>query len=82
MKRYQLFLDESGGFIEKRNGKSVKKPSIVAGYLAANSDCTEEWAKSIFRETKNSDSRFAKISIDPFHGLETFNKVNRYCYFL
>ncbi len=76
MKRYQLFLDESGGFIEVRNGKSVKKPSIVAGYLALNTDCTEEWAKSIFRETKNSDSRFAKISIDPFHGLETFNNPN------
>ena len=76
MKKYQLFLDESGGFIEKRNGKSVKKPSIVAGYLAANNDCTEEWAKSIFRETKNSDSRFEKINIDPFHGLETFNNPN------
>ncbi len=76
MKRYQLFLDESGGFIEKRNGKSVKKPSIVAGYLAENNNCTEEWAKSIFRETKDSDSRFEKINIDPFHGLETFNNPN------
>ena len=76
MKRYQLFLDESGGFIEKRNGKSVKKPSIVAGYLAENNACTEEWAKSVFRETKNSDSRFEKINIDPFHGLETFNNPN------
>ena len=82
MKRYQLFLDESGGFIEKRNGNSVKKPSIVAGYLAENNACTEEWAKSVFRETKNSDSRFEKNNMDPFHGLETFNKVNRYCYFL
>ena len=71
-----MFLDESGGFIEKRNGKSVKKPSIVAGYLAENNDCTEEWAKSIFRETKDSDSRFAKININPFHGLETFNNPN------
>lgn len=76
MKNFQLFLDESGGFIEVKNGKSVKKPSIVAGYLAANSDCTEEWAKSIFIETKNSDSRFAKININPFHGLATFNNPN------
>ena len=73
MKKYQLFLDESGGFIEKRNGKSVKRPSIVAGYLAENNNCTEEWAKSIFRETKDSDSRFEKININPFHGMETVN---------
>ena len=32
--------------------------------------------KNIFRETKNSDSRFAKISIDPFHGLASFNNPN------
>lgn len=29
MKRYQLFLDESGGFIEKRNGKSVKNQALL-----------------------------------------------------
>ena len=73
MKRYQLFLDESGGFIEVRHGKSVKKPSIVAGYLSETKECTEKWAKSIFRDVKNSDSRFAKINIDPFHGMETVN---------
>ena len=61
MKKYQLFLDESGGFIEVRHGKSVKKPNIVAEYLSETKECTEKWAKSIFRDVKNSDSRFAKI---------------------
>ena len=76
MKNYQLFLDESGGFIENRNGKKVQKPSIVAGYLTEDKDCNELWAKSIFRDTKNSNSNFSKINIDPFHGLETFNNPN------
>lgn len=76
MKRYQLFLDESGGFIENRNGKKVQKPSIVAGYLAEDKECNELWAKDIFKETKNSNSYFFKININPFHGLETFNNPN------
>ena len=76
MKKYQLFLDESGGFIENKNGKKVDKPSSVAGYLAENQDCTEEWAESIFCDVKNSDSRFSKININPFHGLQTYNNPN------
>lgn len=76
MKKYQLFLDESGGFIENKNGKKVDKPSSVAGYLAENQDCTEEWAESIFCDVKNSDSRFSKININPFHGLKTYNNPN------
>lgn len=76
MKRYQLFLDESGGFEENKNGKKVNKPSSVAGYLAENKDCTEKWAKSVFEDTKISNSSFSKISIDPFHGLETFKDPN------
>jgi hypothetical protein len=76
MKRYQLFLDESGGFIENQNGKKAQKPSCVAGYLAEDKECNELWAKSVFRETKNSNISFSKISIDPFHGLESFNNPN------
>lgn len=76
MKKYQLFLDESGGFIENKNGKKVDKPSSVAGYLAENQDCTEEWAESIFCDVKNSDSCFSKININPFHGLKTYNNPN------
>ncbi len=76
MKKYQLFLDESGSFIENRNGKKVQNPSVVAGYLTENKECNELWAKNIFKETKNLNSSFSKISIDPFHGLESFNNPN------
>ena len=77
MTKYQLFLDESGGFDEKnKNGKSVNKPSIVAGYLAEERNCNEAWAKNIFKEVKKSDQRFAKIDIEPFHGMETADKNN------
>ena len=71
MKTFQLFLDESGGFDETKNGKKVKQPSIVAGYLAENMRCNEQWAKSIFEEIKNSNNSFSRININPFHGMET-----------
>ena len=71
MKQYQLFLDESGQFIEKSsNGKAAQKPGIVAGYLAENRKCNNEWAKKLLQKTKESSSSFSEIKIDPFHGME------------
>lgn len=72
MKKYQLFLDESGQFKETNsNGKRKQKPSIVGGYLAVDKNCTTYWAKKLLKKIKESNSTFSNISIDPFHGMET-----------
>jgi len=69
MKNYQLFLDESGQFKETNSdGKRKKDPSIVAGYLALEKKCTTYWAKKLLKKIKDSNSAFANISVDPFHG--------------
>ena len=72
MKKYQLFLDESGQFKETNsNGKRKQKPSIVGGYLALNKNCNTYWANKLLKKIKESNSAFSNISIDPFHGKET-----------
>ena len=72
MKKYQLFLDESGQFKENNsNGKRKQDPSIVAGYLALGKNCTTNWAKKLLKKVKDSNSAFSNIRIDPFHGKET-----------
>lgn len=72
MKKYQLFLDESGQFKETNsNGKKQNKPSIVAGYLALNKNCNNSWAKKLLKKIKDSNNSFSGINIDPFHGKVT-----------
>lgn len=51
MKKYQLFLDESGQLKETNsNGKRKQKPSIVGGYLALNKNCNSYWAKKLLKK--------------------------------
>lgn len=69
MQTYNLFLDESGQFIENDGGTGM--PAIVAGYMIEDGkkDC-ETWAEDILKKTKNSRKSFRNIDIVHFHAME------------
>ena len=69
MKTYNLFLDESGQFIENDSGTGL--PAIVAGYMIESEKKDfDNWAEDILKKTKNSKKNFRNIDIVHFHALE------------
>ncbi len=69
MKTYNLFLDESGQFVENATGDG--RPAIVAGYLMASEKKDfENWAEDILKKTKDSRKYFRNIDIAHFHAME------------
>ena len=69
MKHFEVFLDESGSF------KNIGSPSMVSGFLCQGNDCDTKWATHLLEKVKTADRRFADISIDPFHAMETNNSA-------
>lgn len=74
MKTYNLFLDESGQFIENVNETGL--PAIVAGYMVeGEKEDYEEWAKTLFKKTKSLRGyNFEHIDIEHFHAVEDDSK--------
>ena len=68
MKHYQIYLDESGEFKEKKNGV----PSIVAGYLA-DRELRDDWAQMEMEKIKHSHSDYKSIDIKKFHSKDDKN---------
>lgn len=69
MKTYNLFLDESGQFIENKN--RTGRPAIVAGYMVENSQKDfKPWAGELLKKTKESKKNFKNIDIERFHAME------------
>ena len=69
MKYYNLFLDESGQFIE--NSRGTGRPAIVAGYLIESEKKDfENWAEGILKKTKGSRKSFKNIDTVRFHAME------------
>ncbi len=69
MKCYNLFLDESGKFIENNNGAGL--PAIVSGYMIEDEKKDfEDWAEGFLRKIKNSRKSFRNIDIVHFHAME------------
>ena len=78
MKTYNLFLDESGQFIENKNGTG--RPAIVAGYIVENLNSNADtWAQGLLEQTKNSNAFFNKINIERFHALEDTSPAMSEC---
>lgn len=70
--RYTLLLDESGQFIERDNNT---EPAIIAGYLVAGIDVSEQWAERQLAAVKRHDSAFAAVDIEHFHAMENINDI-------
>lgn len=68
MQYYQIYLDESGEFKEKRRGV----PSIVAGYLA-DRELRDDWAQLEMEKIKHSRSAYKDIDIKKFHSKDDRN---------
>lgn len=68
MQYYQIYLDESGEFKEKRRGV----PSIVAGYLA-DRKLRDDWAQLEMEKIKHSRSAYKDIDIKKFHSKDDRN---------
>lgn len=68
MKYYQIYLDESGEFKEKRHGV----PSIVAGYLA-DRKLGDDWAQLEMEKIKHSRNAYKDIDIKKFHSKDDRN---------
>lgn len=68
MKYYQIYLDESGEFKEKRHGV----PSIVAGYLA-DRKLRDDWAQLEMEKIKHSRNAYKDIDIKKFHSKDDRN---------
>lgn len=67
MKKYYVYLDESGQFIETTKNGNV---SIIAGFLSSDSSCTESRAEKFLADVKKTNTDFAGINIAPFHAME------------
>lgn len=61
---YTLVLDESGQFINSKNGM----PAMVAGYLVNWHGLDEAWAKSQFAKAKRLRRDYKNIDTNNFHG--------------
>lgn len=70
MKNYYLYLDESGRFVEQNK---YVLPSIVAGYISENEECTTEWAETLLHQVQEKEAWFASIDISHFHAMELCN---------
>ena len=49
MRSYELYLDESGKFVDEKNN-SKKSPSLIGGILVKKGDLTDEKASNLMRE--------------------------------
>lgn len=73
IKKYKLFLDESGQFTGSKTETDDSRSSIVAGLLIENYDekkYDENWAQRLLEKVKGKSPSFRRIRINPYHGME------------